>query len=142
MRSFFTNRPKGKPIRDTHQLLRQIERKDALFRRTLATFLGSILIALCLLLLFIYHIQSINHQLLQNQDRLLAQNTTLTEQLKHDVSGLNNNTNMRLIDLQNHIDCIVSLFQQPNRTNLVISDIQNCNLSSTPGGSASSTKSQ
>lgn len=36
----------------------------------------------------------------------------------------------QLNDLQNHIDCIVALFQRPNHDQLVISDIENCDINS------------
>jgi type II secretory pathway pseudopilin PulG len=61
-----------------------------------------------------------NATLLQSQDKLLqGQQQTLTD------------LETRIADLQSHIDCIVELFQQPNRASIVISDLTNCKLSTT-----------
>lgn len=35
---------------------------------------------------------------------------------------------IKINSLQNHINCIVDLFAQPNRQSLVISDVQNCKI--------------
>ena len=144
MHSYFLNKPKQPPITDTTELLRQIERKDALFRITQTSFFVGVLIALAVLLLFSYNLQSQNHALLDNQTAMLKSNNQLTKALQSDVNDLQKSNSAQLTDLQNHIDCIVSLFANPNHTNLVISDIQSCQLTinaSSSGGAAGSTKS-
>lgn len=144
MRTYFFNRPhkKQEEITDTTHLLREIERKDALFR-LLQTMFGVVLFGLILLLLFqSYAVQSENHQLLQNQQKMVENGVSTINAIKASQEKSEADNKARLTDLQHHIDCIVSLFQQPNRASLSITDITTCQLSSSAlGGSTGSTKS-
>jgi len=125
---------------DTHELLRRIEVKDRKFRVAQAIFSAAMITALIILLAATYRLQNENNNLLKAQSATLAQAKATTDQLKandkHNAQSLQ--------DLQNHIDCIVNLFTQPNRASLVITDITSCQLtatSSSSGGATGSTKS-
>jgi hypothetical protein len=53
------------------------------------------------------------------------------------VSQLNANSHhstSQINSLQQHIDCIATLFRQPNRAQLTITDLKNCQLTNTNSG--------
>src|SRR6266567_4515312 len=110
---------------DTHELLRQIETRDNRFRAALAIFVLLILLGLVALLVNGYRLQSDNHKLIETQNSLTVQQQKQTNELERA-------NNMKLNDLQNHIDCIVALFATPNRTSFFISDITNCKINAVP----------
>jgi type II secretory pathway pseudopilin PulG len=142
MRTFLLNRPhkNGNKVTDPNELLREIERKDAMFR-LFQTVFGVVLFGLmALLLLQSYSLQSQNNQLLRNQQGMVQENVAITKAIKDSQASSEADNKAKLTNLQNHIDCIVSLFQKPNRASLTITDITTCQLSAL-GGSTGSTKS-
>src|SRR5882762_771350 len=73
----------------------------------------------------------INQQ--RNNTTQLQQLTNITKQQKTTIDNLAANSKqstMQIQDLQKHIDCIVELFQQPNRANLILGDLTNCQINS------------
>lgn len=76
-----------------------------------------------------------SHQL-DNQTHILKQQQQTVEAL----NSLSKEQKSQIDQLQQHIDCVVSLFTQPNRLNLVITDISNCKLTSTNSGAVVSTQ--
>lgn len=50
----------------------------------------------------------------------------LSKQQQVTAENIQKNTTTQLTALNNHINCIVDLFAQPDRTSLRIADIQNC----------------
>lgn len=81
----------------------------------------------------------INQQ--KSNDLQLQKLTVITQQQKATLDSLASNSKQRtaqINELQNHIDCIVELFQQPNRSDLVLDDLQTCHLTAT-GAAVSAT---
>lgn len=64
-----------------------------------------------------------------NFNAKLSQEVRITKDLSTQIASSSTQRTAQLHELQNHIDCIVSLFTQPNRSNLVIQDIKSCTLS-------------
>jgi cell division protein FtsB len=119
----------------SHALLRDIEVKDRRFRFVQTLFFFLVAAMLGVLLLASYKQQANTQRVIEGQTKTL---NTLTHVAKQRTDQIN--------DLQKHIDCVVALFQQPNRASLRISDLENCSLeqlqaSSASGGSAGNTKS-
>jgi hypothetical protein len=101
---------------DKDELIRVLGKKDNRFRVAQALFFAILVIGLVVLIIFSLRQQSQNTKLLQEQALSSEQSS---QQIK---------------DLQNHIDCVVSLFTEPNRTNLVITDITKCQVTDTSNG--------
>ena len=119
----------------THDLLHDIEIKDRRFRYTQTLFFFLVSAMLAILLIASYRQQADSKNVISGQSKTLSA-----------LSSNSTKQTQQINDLQKHIDCIVALFQQPSRANLVITDIENCSLaqlqaSSASGGSAGSTKS-
>lgn len=138
------NRLKHTEVSDQDEVIRRIEQRDMAFRISQSVFAVMMVSALVFLIAQVYSIQKQNNDLLKRQEVLVTQNTQLTKSLESDVSELKQNDQKQLSELQNHIDCIVHLFQQPNFTSLKINDVQNCNLvyGSSFGGATMQTKSK
>jgi len=101
----------------THDLLSDIEIKDRRFRFTQTLFFFLVALMLVVLLVASYQQQVGVKKVTTGQTKTLA---ALTTEGKSQTDKIN--------DLQKHIDCVVALFQQPDRSSLVISDIENCSL--------------
>lgn len=101
----------------THDLLVDIERKDRRFRYTQGLFFFLVAIMLAFLLIFSIMQQLANEKLLSNQTQTIHKLSDSTDQQAREIN-----------DLQKHIDCIVELLRQPNRSTIVITDIQNCKI--------------
>lgn len=95
------------------------------FRRN-SVNIGVLIIVFVLgMILFVEAIAANNIQQQQQKDNVIL------GQLKGIVTQINSSSKQRTIqltDLQNHIDCIVELFQQPSRNNLTINDLQGCQI--------------
>ena len=104
----------------TMDLIRQIERKDQRFRMFQAISVTIIGILIIILLL-------INIQSQQQNHKLLAQNVKIVNQLRSNSKQRTKQIN----DLQHHIDCIIDLFQIPNRTTFYITDPTTCHIENT-----------
>lgn len=104
----------NEPSRD--ELINALGKKDNRFRIAQAFFFVALAAGLITLIVFSLKQQSQNTKLLQEQTQISRQST------------------QQIQDLQNHIDCVVSLFTEPNRTNLVISDITKCQVTDTTNG--------
>lgn len=63
----------------------------------------------------------------------LAEQTKATHQVATNVQESSRQRSLEVHTLSDHIDCIVTLFSQPNLDNVHISDIQNCKLASGAG---------
>lgn len=129
------------PVADSKELLKQVESKDAKFRLLQTTFIVLVLVSLIGLILSTYQLSSENHQLLDNQNRMIQQTNQLTKVLQSDVNDLKANNNMQLQDLIVHLDCIANFFASPNHNNATL---QGCAIIPNPsasGGSTSPTKS-
>lgn len=122
---------------DTHELLRRIETKDSKFRIAQAVFFVLVIGALITILTLVYNIQNANHDLLKTQSKSLDSQEQIINQLND-----NGKANTKQLDsLQQHIDCITALFQQPNRAQLTLTDITTCQFTSNGGTSTGSTPS-
>jgi hypothetical protein len=112
-------------IKKTQDIIKDIEVKDRRFRIAL-TLLSLLLFLGVLLLLVLSYQQSVN-----NQKLIATANQTLTNQSKvlSQLQAVSRARTDQITELQQHIDCIVALFGAPNRSSLVISDIEQCKLS-------------
>lgn len=120
----------------TQQLITSIEKKDRLFRTAQTVFMALLIITL----IGVIFLQSRTLNAVQQQ--LLQQKDTVAEIKKDNGNQLDR--------LNRHLDCIVVYFQQANRAQLKIDDINKCTLSngasvqqffSQPAGSAGRPKS-
>lgn len=122
----------------TQELIAQLEAKDRHFRAASVLF-GVLLIAAVVTLLFIglNTLQGVRSQLSEQRKLLDSQQQILAK-----IQDSSKQRTAQINDLQNHIDCIVELFRQPNHTNLTITDVQSCQLTAaSSGGASGSTKS-
>jgi hypothetical protein len=111
-------------------------RLNSFFRRN-SVNIGIIIIILTLgTILFV---EALAANQIQRQQKI---DTTILSQVQTVITQLNQNSQQRttqLTGLQNHIDCIVELFQQPNRADLTITDLQDCQIDRLPTTSNNST---
>lgn len=68
-------------------------------------------------------VTSLRRQITQQQ-QIINQTSNITKQLQSNSAQ----RTQQIQTLTDHIDCIVTLFGQPNRQELKISDIQNCKI--------------
>jgi hypothetical protein len=108
----------------TRDLISEIERKDRRFKFASVVF-GAICTAgmAVLLIVGVYTLAGVNQQLGSQKVLLESQNKILST-----ISASSKQRTRQINDLQDHINCIVSLFQQPNRSQLTITDLENCQL--------------
>jgi hypothetical protein len=81
-----------------------------------------------------------NYRLTTANNKLQSQNIQLIKEQKSTLDTLINlgkERSQQINNLQNHIDCIVTLFSKPNRLNLTITDITTCQLTSGTTGAVS-----
>lgn len=118
-------------------LVARVENRNQRFKIASVVF-GAVLTAGLALLLVISlnTLQRVNTQL-SSQKRLLNSQATILAK----ISGASVQRTTQINDLQQHIDCITELFQQPNRASVTITDLEGCKLS-TFSPSASSTPPQ
>lgn len=111
----------------TQELIAQLEAKDRHFRAASVLF-GMLLIAAVVTLLFVglSTLRGVRSQLTEQKSLLDSQQQILAR-----IQESNTQRTAQINDLQNHIDCIVELFRQPNHNNLTITDLQSCQLTST-----------
>lgn len=136
MKKIFIRQPKPE-ITDSHQLLREIERKDALFR-TFATIFGAIVLILNTAILLIVLTNT-------TQTKSLVQSSNKNvESQKVVIDDLAKNSKQRtqqIGDLQTHLDCIFKYFATADRssnTTLSLSPNQQaCDVNLNPTTSAS-----
>lgn len=150
MRTFFTNKPKQPPITDTHELLRQIEQKDAAFRVTQFVFFVVALAFLGTLLVATYRLQSSNAKLIQSQSEIIKNQSTQITQQKNELSDLKTTVNTDAQQQQKYIQCLVNLSFVPKP--VTQAQVNACeagnqippqanNSASSSGGATGSTKS-
>lgn len=120
-----------------HELVERVENRNRRFKLASVVF-GAVLTAglAVLLVIGLITLQGVNNQLAQQKKLLTSQQQILSQ-----IQKSSNQRTQQLADLQQHIDCIVALFQQPDRSELTISDLENCkinrdNTSSYNGASA------
>lgn len=122
-----------------HELLERVESRNRLFKLASGVF-GAVLVAGLTLLLVIglSTLQAVDKQLASQKNLLDSQQKILSQ-----IQSLGKQQTTQINDLQSHIDCIVALFQQPNRASLTITDLETCKLtpSSSLGGTTAVTKS-
>src|SRR5258708_2024989 len=111
MKSFFFNNRTGTPPISSYEVLRQIEDKNAKIRIILVLLLGLIFGILIFLLFENYNIQKNNRALLTSGTSIIKQQ----KQTLENIDALNTEEKSQINDLQRHIDCIVSLFTEPDR---------------------------
>ena len=97
----FKRQPKPE-ITDTHELLRQIEQKDAAFRVTQFVFFVIALAFLCALLVSNYRIQAGNTNLIKSQSQVINNQ-------KNEIAELKNTVNTDAQQQQKYIKCLVDL---------------------------------
>lgn len=83
-----------------------------------------------------------------NNSAQLAQIKSISQQIKNlaqqnlsESTAASKQNAQQLQTLSQELQCIGDFFAQPNRTNLTISNLNNCTVASVPGGSAGSNKS-
>lgn len=113
----------------TEMLIKNIEAKDRRFRVAQVIFLAVIITSILALLFLGYQQQLANQKLIASQEIALNK---LTNGAKQRTEQIN--------DLEQHIDCIVLLFQSKNRANLVISDVESCKIDTVTGNVVYSAK--
>lgn len=111
----------------TDDIFREIEVKDRRYRIVIG--FAAFLTALILIIILILQYQ----QTVSNQKVIAAQDKTLST-LVATAKVRSNQINQ----LQQHIDCVVELFQTKNRTNYVISDVENCKIDNVTTGETKS----
>lgn len=119
----------------TLELVARIEAKNYRFKVAGFVFAGCLMAGLAVLLVLgLSTLNGVNTQLTQQKTLLNSQKLVLDK-----ISGASKQRTAQINDLQNHIDCIVELFRQPNRQSLTIKDINGCQFDSngniiTPSG--------
>jgi sensor domain CHASE-containing protein len=108
-----------------HELLDRVENRNRWFKLASVLF-GVVLTAgiIILLVIGLHTLQGVNNQLAQQKQLLTSQHRILSQ-----IQDSSNERAQQLSGLQGHIDCIVSLFQQPTHSTLTVSDLENCKLS-------------
>lgn len=116
----------------TQELIAQLEAKDRHFRAASILF-GLLLIGAVIALLFVglSTLQGVRSQLTAQKRLLDSQQQILSK-----IQASSKQSAIQTQDLQNHIDCIVELFQHPNHNSLTIGQLQGCQLSAAPSGSS------
>lgn len=74
-------------------------------------------------------------------EALAAQNALIVKQLQANIAKASAARSAQLQTILQDMQCIADFFNQTNRTNLTLSNLQSCTIISTSGGSAGSTKS-
>lgn len=110
-----------------HELVERVENRNRRFKLASIVF-GAVLTAglAVLLVIGLITLQGVNNQLAQ-QKRLL----TSQQQILSQIQKSSNQRTQQLADLQQHIDCIVALFQKPNHQQLTITDLEDCQIDRT-----------
>lgn len=119
----------------TLELIATVEAKNHRFKIAGSVFAGCIAIGLVILLILgLSTLDGVNTQLAQQKQLLRSQQQVLDK-----INFNGKQRTAQINDLQNHIDCIVELFRQPNRQSLTIKDLNSCEFDSngniiTPSG--------
>lgn len=110
---------------DIHVLISDIEAKDRKYKVATGIFGAMLFLGLIVLLLIgIHTLQGVDTQLVQQKSLLNSQRQVLGR-----IQSSAEQRTKQINQLQQHIDCITELFQQPNRAYLSISDLASCKLS-------------
>lgn len=105
----------------TDELIADLQAKNRNFKVAAIACMGLVAAGLLLLTVIgLNTLQRVNTQLAQ-QRQLLEQQTASTDELKR-------NTNEQLSKVSKQIDCIAQFFTQRNRTNVVITDLEQCTI--------------
>jgi hypothetical protein len=125
---------------EPHEILDQLELRNRRFKVASVVFAAFCLIGLVLLLVLgLQTLQKVNSQLASQKKLLGSQQQVITK-----IAGAAKSRTAQINDLQQHIDCIVGLFQLPNRQDLTITNVEGCQIGSngtiTPGGSTNGTQ--
>jgi len=85
-----------------------------------------VIIIICVIAMLILQAVTIGKQSeqIERQNNAIKQTNKLLSQSTHNAAE----RTKQIRDLQDHIDCIVLLFQKPSRASLVISDVENCKI--------------
>jgi cell division protein FtsB len=119
----------------TLELMATIEAKNHKFKIAGFVFAGCLMAGLIILfILGVNTLQGVDTQLTQQKKLLNSQ-----QQILASIKAGSDQNATHVKDLQDHIDCIVELFRQPNRQNLTIRDLNSCQFDSngniiTPSG--------
>lgn len=113
-------------VQTVEALVARVENRNRRFKIASVVF-GAVLTAgLALLLIIALNtLQRVNTQLIS-----LKKLSTSQSQILSKIQGASVQRTAQINDLQQHIDCVVELFQQPDRANLTITDLEGCKLSS------------
>lgn len=118
-----------------HELLERVENRNRWFKIASVVFGITLLIGLiAVLIIGISTLQGVKDQLASQKTLLGSQQQILSR-----IQASSNQRTKQINDLQDHINCIVALFQQPNRSALTITDLEGCQISktNTPSSQAS-----
>ena len=108
----------------TRELIDRVNNQNNRFRVASVVFGAVTILGLIVLLLVcLGTLSGVNRQLSQQKKLLDSQQQILSR-----ISASSQQRTRQINDLQNHINCIVELFQQPNRQNLTITDLQGCQI--------------
>jgi type II secretory pathway pseudopilin PulG len=119
----------------TRQLIDRVNSQNHRFRLATVVFGAATLLGLLFLVIIcLSTLTGVNNQLSQQKKLLDSQQQILSR-----ISASSQQRTKQINDLQNHIDCIVNLFQHPNRADLTIGDLQDCTLTSNPSISDNAT---
>lgn len=113
--------------KSSQELVAELERRTKLLGIGKVALLVVVIIGLAWLIASNYKLQTENSNLQTQNAQLLSQQKKTLDSLSKNAAASTKQIN----ELQNHIDCIVDLFAQPNRANLTISDISTCKLTTT-----------
>lgn len=109
-----------------HELVARIDNLNRRFKIASVIFGAVLLVGLvAILVIGLQTLQGVDTQL-SSQKKLLNSQQQVLANIK--AGSDQNATNVK--DLQNHIDCIVELLRQPNRSSLTIKDLNGCQFDS------------
>ena len=105
---------------------KQAKHRVAGFFRMNASTIPIIITAVCFVAMLFLQAVTIGKQSeqLRHQNDAIKQSNELLDRMTKNSEERSKQIN----ELQQHIDCVVLLFQRTNRSNLVIKDLESCNL--------------
>lgn len=110
---------------DPSRLLESVNRKNTAFLVSVALLSALSFVMVVALLVLSYQAQDKTSKLLESQSKTLV----TQQQIIDSLNGHAKERSQQIDELQQHINCIVTLFTMPNRASLTITDISGCQLS-------------
>lgn len=129
----------NKPLADQphSEIVKELNRRNRRFKQFTILFMITVAVGLIVIILVgLNNLQRANAQLEQQKALLEAQNQTIQA-----VKDQGDKRTEQLEDISKQIDCIAKFFTQRNRTDAVITDLEQCKILNSDGTTAGSTSS-